>query len=159
MCWIRLNVSLRPKSKFSLQTITALANYNVNKRGRVISEISWCRGWQHENFVCPTLNWGCWINRKSFSRGLPNQPSVTPSSVIISATIVSPQTHLLSLGVQAEQADKATDLQQEINKNSQASKQRESPHCGHVGQGSYRRQKKSTVLSACDLQGNWHFLL
>lgn len=49
-----------------------------------------------------------------------------------------PQSHLLSSGVQAKQADKATDLQQEINKNSQASKEGECPHGRHVGQGSYK---------------------
>lgn len=47
--------------------------------------------------------------------------------------------YLLPFSVQAEQADKAADLQQEINKNSQASKERERPHCWHVGQGSCRR--------------------
>lgn len=46
------------------------------------------------------------------------------------------QPHLLPAGIQAEQADKAADLQQEIDKNSQASKQRECPHGRHVGQGS-----------------------
>lgn len=53
-----------------------------------------------------------------------------------------PRSHLLSSGVQAKQADKATDLQQEINKNSQASKEGECPHCRHVGQGSYGRQSQ-----------------
>lgn len=78
-----------------------------------------------------------------------------PSGVIIYFTTISPSlTHLLSSGVQPEQADKAADLQQEINKNSQASKQGECPHCRHVGQGSYRRQK-STLLSACDSTGNY----
>lgn len=46
------------------------------------------------------------------------------------------QPHLLPAGIKAEQADEAADLQQEIYKNSQASKQRECPHCRHVGQSS-----------------------
>lgn len=47
--------------------------------------------------------------------------------------------YLLPFGVQAEQADKAADLQQEINENGQAGKERERPHCRHVGQGSCAR--------------------
>ena len=66
----------------------------------------------------------------------------TSQSVICYPTTISPQSHLLSSGVQAEQADEAADLQQEINKNSQASKQGECPHCRHVGQRSYRRQSR-----------------
>lgn len=46
------------------------------------------------------------------------------------------QPHLLTAGIKAEQADEAADLQQEIDENSQASKQRERPHCRHVGQSS-----------------------
>lgn len=46
------------------------------------------------------------------------------------------QPHLLPAGIKAEQADEAADLQQEIDKNSQASKQRERPHCRHVGKSS-----------------------
>lgn len=58
-----------------------------------------------------------------------------------------PHSHLLSSGVKAEQADEAADLQQEINKNSQASKHGECPHCRHVGQGSYRRDKVNSFMS------------
>lgn len=67
---------------------------------------------------------------------VPNLPSLRPPES-------SCASHLLSLGVQAEQADKATDLQQEINENGQAGKQRESPHGGHVGQGSCRGKRSS----------------
>lgn len=58
-----------------------------------------------------------------------------------------PLSYLLPFSVQAEQADKAADLQQEINKNSQASKEWKRPDCRHVGQSSCRRQKSTTFIS------------
>lgn len=62
------------------------------------------------------------------------------------------QPYLLPACIQAEQADKAADLQQEINKNSQASKQRECPHCRHVGQGSWRKQSQQYYQHVTQLQ-------
>lgn len=44
--------------------------------------------------------------------------------------------HLLPLDVQTKQGHKAADLQQEVNKDSQAGKERERPHGWHVGQSS-----------------------
>lgn len=51
------------------------------------------------------------------------------------------ETHLLPLDVQTKQGDKAADLQQEIYKDSQASKERERPHGWHVGQSSCRERQ------------------
>lgn len=63
-------------------------------------------------------------------------------SVCKSLTLFIWSSHLLPFSVQTEQADKATDLQKEINKNSQASKHGERPDCWHAGQRSWKRKRK-----------------
>lgn len=55
--------------------------------------------------------------------------------------------HLLPLDVQTEQGDKTADLQQEINKDSQACKQRERPHGRHVGQSSCRERDDAKEMT------------
>lgn len=52
-------------------------------------------------------------------------------------------THLLPPDVQTEQGDEAADLQQKVNKDSQAGKERERPHGRHVGQSSCRETKET----------------
>lgn len=54
----------------------------------------------------------------------------------------STETHLLPLDVQTEQGDEAADLQQKVNKDSQAGEERERPHGRHVRQSSCREMKE-----------------
>lgn len=80
-------------------------------------------------------------------------------SVCKSLTLFIWSSHLLPFSVQTEQADKATDLQKEINKNSQASKHGERPDCWHAGQRSWKRKRKELFYQYVTHQGTLtHFV-